>query len=666
MSWAKKNLLLFIPFLFITLVYLHKLTRDVYGGDVGDLVTAAYVAGVAHPSGYPLFTIIGFVLSRMPLALPVVTKVGLISVFAGVASVFLYFLFLKKASLSQPFSMLGALILSFSGIFWLYSEVPEVFIPNVLFALLLFYFSFRFQQTKKLTFLYVTAFIAGLSLANHHTVVLVFPSILIILSKHLKVILKRKTIFVSLALFVSGFLPYIYIPIVARTNPPMNWDNATNIQNLLKLFFRVDYGTFSSGNFVKARGFFEILIINKIYLQHIIASISIPAFTISLLGAYKLFKINKRLFLSFLLAFILTGPAFISYAAFPLSNTFIYGISERFYILSSVILMLFFPFGLMLIQDLLKAIFSKKIFVTAVMMVFWIIPPLLFLANFNKTNLSKVNVGDKLGYDVLSYLPKNSIIVIDGDTLVTNTWYIHYVKGVRPDVEVAQKGGFANNYFLDTQISKYKEEHKTKIEDFALTEKVFEQLSGDREIFFITPLSFKNIVWVPQGLSLRYVSKDRLPNREDYISSQKLLWQKISPPKRKDLKISERNLIPSFIPLPYAVALVMTGDYIIANYADIDNAIYFYRKAISVDPDYSKTYAELGALEFDKRGECGAAEKNINIAIKLNPERAYYLLQYLNYKNCFRSIVKMQKLKDYYKTRFGIDIEKEFSKLKKN
>jgi len=80
------NIFIFLFFSFIGIIYFHNLTRDIYGGDIGDLVTSAYVFGVAHPPGYPLFSLIGYIFSHLPIALPVVSKVGLISVFSSLAA----------------------------------------------------------------------------------------------------------------------------------------------------------------------------------------------------------------------------------------------------------------------------------------------------------------------------------------------------------------------------------------------------------------------------------------------------------------------------------------------------------------------------------------------------------------------------------------------------
>ena len=641
------------------LVYIHNLTRDIFGGDVGDLVTAAAVFGVAHPSGYPTFTLLGVLLNQLPFNIPPVTKIGLLSVFASLASLLVYFIFMKKMTKNLTFSMLGMLTLSFSFLFWLYSEIPEVFIPNILFVFLVLYFSYRFFESKKEIYLFITVFLCGLSLTNHHTAVLVFPSVLIMVSRHLKFIFTKRIILFSLLSFIAGLLPYIYVPIAASTRPAINWDSATNIPALIKLFLRFDYGTFSSGNFQKASGIYELFVLSKVYFQHVITSISIPSFLIILLGVYQLFKLNRRLFLAFLCAFFLSGPIFITYAAFPLSNAFIYGISERFYILSSTILMLFFPFGMILIKNTLRRVFSKEILVNIVLLAFWLIPLFLFIRNFEKTDLSHISIGNKLAQDALKFLPRDAVLVVDGDTIVTNVWYIHYVLKVRGDIKVVQKGGYANTYFMDEEEKRYKKENNIKDDDPKLTQNVLKNIAEERDIFFTSPVALDGIVWVPQGLAARYTPKNEIPEEIEYIKKQKVLWKEMKPPKKRELAKAERNLITLFIPIYYASGLVKTGDFIIQNYGNTEEAIYFYKQALDIDPDYSQAYVHLAAVQFDQLGQCREAEINLDRALSINPLPQYFLIKYLNYKNCFKDEDKIKKYREFFRKKFNQDVEQK-------
>ena len=60
-------------------LYLSLQMPGIAGGDSGDLVTAAVVKGISHPPGYPLYTLLGWLLTRLPLGLPAAFTIGWLS-----------------------------------------------------------------------------------------------------------------------------------------------------------------------------------------------------------------------------------------------------------------------------------------------------------------------------------------------------------------------------------------------------------------------------------------------------------------------------------------------------------------------------------------------------------------------------------------------------------
>jgi len=50
----------------VFLIYLRTLAPSVVGGDTGELITVAYKMGVAHPPGYPLFTLLAKLFTFIP------------------------------------------------------------------------------------------------------------------------------------------------------------------------------------------------------------------------------------------------------------------------------------------------------------------------------------------------------------------------------------------------------------------------------------------------------------------------------------------------------------------------------------------------------------------------------------------------------------------------
>ena len=65
-------------------LYFATAARDIVVGDTAELITAAVTLGVAHPPGYPLFTILGHVFSLLPFS-SIPFRVNLLGVVCGTA-----------------------------------------------------------------------------------------------------------------------------------------------------------------------------------------------------------------------------------------------------------------------------------------------------------------------------------------------------------------------------------------------------------------------------------------------------------------------------------------------------------------------------------------------------------------------------------------------------
>ncbi|MDP3733183.1 MAG: DUF2723 domain-containing protein, partial [Candidatus Daviesbacteria bacterium] len=253
MSSKSKTTVFLLFFIIPFFIYIHNLSRSVYGGDVGDLVTAASVFGVAHPPGYPLFTLLGFLLTKLPLGQTQAFLVGLISSLSAALGIAIFYLLILRLTKNALVSAISAFILAFSYLYWFYAEIAEVFALNNFFAILLFYLSISYRQTAKVRYLYLFFLSLGLSLTNHQTIIFIFPSLLILIFiNFIKLIKKRpKTLILCLISFLLGFSIYLYVPIASSHNPVINWDNVKDFPSFWRLLLRQDYGTFSAGLFLQ-------------------------------------------------------------------------------------------------------------------------------------------------------------------------------------------------------------------------------------------------------------------------------------------------------------------------------------------------------------------------------------------------------------------------------
>src|SRR2546423_6170237 len=82
------------------LLYFFTAARDIVVGDTPELITAAVTLGVAHPPGYPLFTMLGHLFSLIPFG-PIPFRVNLLSVVCDSLTIGVVYLIAARLTRSQ-------------------------------------------------------------------------------------------------------------------------------------------------------------------------------------------------------------------------------------------------------------------------------------------------------------------------------------------------------------------------------------------------------------------------------------------------------------------------------------------------------------------------------------------------------------------------------------
>jgi hypothetical protein len=240
-------------------VYLTTLAPSIGFIDAGELAAVAHTFGIAHPTGYPLFTLAAGAFSHLPLGGTVIWKLNLFAALCCAASVFVFFrFFLALLRLATPSRAPGfegrakgaaataALTLAFSRTFWAQATSVEVYSLHLLMvALILWLFARavpgaffpaplpRDSKTAKpsadarpgLKALFLFAFALGLGFTNHMTTLLLLPALCVgYFRAHGW---KRKEAWrdagLSLPFFLAGLSLYLYLPLRASTWPEFNW-----------------------------------------------------------------------------------------------------------------------------------------------------------------------------------------------------------------------------------------------------------------------------------------------------------------------------------------------------------------------------------------------------------------------------------------------------------
>jgi len=659
----------FFLFLFTFLIYLQNLSRFVYGGDTGDLLLAIGVKGVAHPSGYPLFTLIGIIFSFLPPPQPLPYKIALLSaVFSSLSVVFLY-LICSVLTKNKIVSVISALTLSFSYIFWLYAELAEVFALGVFFFLVLLYLALKYQKENKNIYLYYLSFFTGLSLSHHLMIILIFPSIaILVLGANKKLIFDYKLLFKCFFLLILGLLPYLYIPIAASKFPVYSWDNAINLKNFIHLVSRADYSWGVSTilkESIRLSLKMRMLAILKYFLDLTYLTTPFVLF-LSLLGAVSLLLKRKFLILiSLSLAYTALGPFFIFYSLSPNIVFYTGGVIERFYTFSLIFVLILYSLGCVIILNFLEILIRLKpaiqkrenLYKFLFYFALFIIPVYLFKFNYEKTNLSTASIGEQLGKDYLSMLPPNSILIISGDTNTLNTLYVQHILGFRKDVMVINKQVPSLNLKEVKKI--YPEFLNVREDNLRLREKidqlVFDRYKKNKVFFSYGSLSGedKNFAFLPYGLVLRMKAKNFVQSEKDFIEETDKIWKNMKYKKFSDLTEAERtSQILSNLKTIYSQAAFSTGVFFMRQYSNFEEAIKYFELAEAIDPD--DIFSKLGRanIYFIKK-DCKNSERIMLDLKENNPrEKLIYGYLYLIYDKCFSDKTKAKKIESIYEEKF--------------
>jgi len=142
-------------------------------------VVAPTLGGPAHPTGYPLLTLIGKLFSLIPFG-QVAWRVNLVSVtFATLTAVLLYFL-LARLTGQRAIAALTALCLALSRVFWSQAVEAEVYPLNAAFVMAILWL-LAVGQDGILPYgrrwLFALAAVYGLSFTNHLTMAILAPAI---------------------------------------------------------------------------------------------------------------------------------------------------------------------------------------------------------------------------------------------------------------------------------------------------------------------------------------------------------------------------------------------------------------------------------------------------------------------------------------------------------
>lgn len=240
-----------VPWLMTILVaglYLLTLAPTIGHTDSGELSAVAYTFGVAHPTGYPLFTFLGWLFTRLPVG-TVALRMNLMCLLLVAGGTYTWARFLREFFIQMRTSVkkgdssyalrikvanvagtiAGTLMVAFGRTWWQQSTSAEVYSLQCLLLAAMLWALLRAWYAKDKVFRRWAIFVVVLALCftNHLTAIILLPGTLYLYFARFK--FSGKSIRQGLGLASLGLLVlalgYGMMRVVAQGHPSYNWGN---------------------------------------------------------------------------------------------------------------------------------------------------------------------------------------------------------------------------------------------------------------------------------------------------------------------------------------------------------------------------------------------------------------------------------------------------------
>lgn len=200
--------------------------------------------GIAHPTGYPLYTLLGWLVSRLPVG-DLAYRVNLLSALAGAATVGAFFLAARRLGSERLPAALMAVLFALGGAWWSQATIAEVYTLHGLAVALILYLTLSDRGTRTPWL----ALVFGLALAHHRTTLLLAPGVAVYLLWTDPGVLRRPRDLAMLALaFLLPLALYLYLPLRGQSVASLDGAVIDSWQSFWRHVLASDYNAFLSAN----------------------------------------------------------------------------------------------------------------------------------------------------------------------------------------------------------------------------------------------------------------------------------------------------------------------------------------------------------------------------------------------------------------------------------
>ncbi len=418
-------------------VYLYTLAPTVLDGDDGELVAAAHVLGIPHPTGYPLYMLLAKLFTLLPVG-TVPARVAFFSAISAAGAVAAIAWATATLARSAPAGVLAGVIAGFNEPMWSQATRAEVYALNALIVAVstaVFVHSSAQRRPAGVVWL---ALLCGLGLAHHRTSA--FFTVPMLAGA---IILSRPRLGDLLRAGCVGALPlllYLYIPIRATARPPIMWYDLPAWE-LLK--HEISGGGYYQ-LFAFARPGAEMVEVAVEFAKDTAVQLTGGGLALAMLGFVVLSRRHRSVSACLFAGVTLLGVWNLGYYVYDW---------HVFFIPTYLVAGMWAGVGVAALSDIARSTLSSRSramipLVTGLLVTFVLMS--LLQRNWSSSNHRREWEYYDVAHAVLAQLPPGAVCVAVGYEF--NMIYLQVVEGERPDVLVVPAFGQMTSRITDGRI----------------------------------------------------------------------------------------------------------------------------------------------------------------------------------------------------------------------
>ncbi|XP_052768549.1 transmembrane protein 260-like isoform X2 [Mya arenaria] len=434
-------------------VYVYTMYPSIPGGDSGELITAAHELGVAHPPGYPVFTLLSWLAIRLIPMGSVAWRVNLLNAAMSAGAAFVFSLAIYRQTCSVSSAVFGSSVWSFGSLAWTWAGQTEVFSLNNLFVAALLYLLVTFQQAASHIRVKVActgALVSGLALCNQHTVVVYVAVIAVWVLTELardKVLSLVTLVQVGVS-FLCGLVPYIYLPLASTYSPARwTWGDQSSLWGFITHVLRREYGTF---DLAKGQNKTSSSLMFNLwgYGGHCVQEFTLLVVILTIAGlCHAVTRILRPVLVCVAMAALYLG-LFSWRANLDLDNKLYLGVVERFWMQADMVIIFCAAVGYSWLEKFMETKVAVVKHFKLGLAVAILACSLQMQRNFGECNQHENTAILEFGSRLYNNMPHNALVLTVGDLPSNVLRYMYRCENNRPDVQVLDQELMSYKWFV--------------------------------------------------------------------------------------------------------------------------------------------------------------------------------------------------------------------------